>query len=79
VDREDLEIIRADMKRSDQRFAQMVARWDKREDRRHHEAMAEIRRLDAKADALLEEARTSRQALLAILDRLSNGGTAPAT
>jgi hypothetical protein len=79
VDPSDFEQVREIMRRSDQRFAQMVARWDKREDRRHKEAMARIEQLKVQSDELIESSRASRQALLKILDRMDNGGPAPAT
>jgi hypothetical protein len=78
VDREELEYLREGMRRSDQRFAQQIARWDKRWERTHREIMARFERLDAKSDELLAEGREQRQALLAILDRL-DGGNASAT
>ena len=43
------------------------------------ENRAYFERLDRKADEQIAESRAQRQALLHILDRLDNGGTAPAT
>jgi cell division septum initiation protein DivIVA len=72
--------IRADTRRSDQRWAQTVARWDKREERRHHEAMAHIAEIRAKTDEIIAEGRAQRAALFRLLDRLDGGGgAAPAT
>jgi hypothetical protein len=67
------------VERSDRRFERVIAGWEERADRRHDEAMSRFAQLDAKSDELMQESRASRQALLAILDRMDNGGTAPAT
>ena len=73
-------LIREDMERSDRRWAQTVARWDKREERRHKEVMATLAEQRQKTDRLLEESRAHTGALLAVIDRLNGGGgAAPAT
>jgi hypothetical protein len=79
VDQADLEYLRDYMRRSDQRFAQTVARWDKRSERKHQETMAHLAQLQVKTDEMIAEGRAQRAALLRLLDRLDGGGAAPAT
>jgi hypothetical protein len=78
MDQADLEYLRELMRRSDQRWAQTVARWDKREEKRHAEAMAQIAAVREKTEQSIEEGRASRDALFRILDRLDGRG-GPAT
>jgi hypothetical protein len=73
------EALREDRRRADQWLAQTFARWDKRAEDRHEEVMRHLLVIEERSRDLLEESRAQRQALLAILDRMNGGGTAPAT
>ena len=53
-----------------------AAERERRSIRAHKETMARLAELRAQSDALIEAARVERGALLAILDRLDNGGGA---
>jgi hypothetical protein len=48
-------------------------------DETHAREMRELDAMDAEVREIIDENRAQRQALLAILDRMNGGGTAPAT
>ena len=84
MDEADLEYLRDLMRRSDLRWQQTVARWEREAERRHREYMAHFRELQeenrAQREEMREESRAQRAALMAVLDRLTGGGGAqPAT
>ena len=61
-------------------YSESALREHRKETRRYFEVLhAQGERESRRVDELIEESRAQRQALLHILDRLGNGGPAPAT
>jgi hypothetical protein len=77
--------IREIMARFDRGFEQTLARMDRRFEQAAEERRRYFEQLDRKADEdaertrqIVAESRAQREALFRILDKMDNGGTAPA-
>jgi len=60
------------------RFDRKTDAWERAQERRHREYMANFASLQADMDILRDESRAHTQALLRVIDRLDNGGGATA-
>ena len=68
------ESLREFLLRSDRRFEQTAARWERRSERQHRESMARFDALQEDMRELREDCRAQTQALLRVIDRLDGGG-----
>ena len=59
-------------------FIDWIREWTLRFDKRHAEVMRAFDESGAKLDEIIAENEAQRKALFAILDKMENGGTAPA-